>query len=95
MTGGGWENSLECSDLWNNLATKDFQGSQLMRIRHIDNDMLDTSTGQLAAQTDDIADAHSAGSKIDLVQARFLDLRKMLEKYSIFWERNTESCWLH
>ena len=51
-----------------------------MRIRHIDNDMLDTSTGQLAAQTDDIADAHSAGSKIYLVQARFLDLSVVAAK---------------
>ena len=52
--GGGWSqanpvfgrhNSLESSCLWNNLATKYFQGSQFMSIRHIDDHMLDTRIG--------------------------------------------------
>ncbi len=31
----GRQNSLECSDLWNTLATKDFQVSQFMSVWHM------------------------------------------------------------
>jgi hypothetical protein len=41
-----------------------------MRIRHIDHRLLDANIGRLAAQADDVANAHRPRSQVYLVQTR-------------------------